>query len=59
MKYYRIKVAGIWGDEVYAEYESDELGKGYATLDLFTFAREGIVQEVQEVISKEYYTKYK
>lgn len=59
MKYYRIKVAGIWCDEVYAEYESAELGKGYATLDLFTFARKGIVQEVKEVVSKEYCTRYK
>ena len=45
-KPYKIKVAGVWCEEIYIRWESGDVGKGYATLDLHTFARDGIVQEV-------------
>lgn len=49
-KHYKIKVAGIWCEETFIRWESGDVGKGYATLDLLTFARDGIVQEVEEII---------
>ena len=50
MKLYRIKVFGVWCDELYIKYDSGNTGKGWATQDLATFARDGIVQEVEEVV---------
>lgn len=47
MKYYRIKVCGLWAEGVFIKYSSEEVGEGYATPDLFTFAHKSMAQEVE------------
>lgn len=49
MKLYKIKVCGVWSENLYMRYKSEYTGSGYATQDLFTFVRDGMVQDVQEI----------